>query len=301
MSALGWLGVALVIALVGLAAVGDRASGYRFDAQDTEHALQGPSVRHWMGSDALGRDLFARVAEGGRVSLLVALGSTALALAIGVVYGGLSGYVGGRLDGWLMRGVDIVYSLPDVLVIVLLTEVLQAALTGVPDLYRRLLALVCALGLVGWVSVARLVRGLILQAREEAWVEAARATGVRGGRLLARHILPNVAGPILVTAAFRIPAAILAESTVSFIGLGIQPPFSSWGVLANDGFLAMRSYPYLILFPSLAILATLLGFHLLGEALRDALDPRRRRRAAGPLPPSGRMGNLLRPRSEETH
>jgi oligopeptide transport system permease protein len=124
--------------------------------------------------------------------------------------------------------------------------------------------------------VARLVRGLILQAREEPWVEAARAAGVRGPRLLARHILPNVSGPILVTAAFRIPAAILAESTVSFIGLGIQPPFSSWGVLANDGFLAMRSYPHLILFPSLAILLTLLGFHLLGESLRDHFDPRRR-------------------------
>ena len=147
-------------------------------------------------------------------------------------------------------------------------------LTGVPDLYRRVLALGLALGLVGWVSVARLVRGLVLQAREEAWVEAARATGVGHTRLLLRHILPNVSGPILVTATFRIPAAILAESTVSFLGLGIQPPFSSWGVLASDGFTAMRSFPHLILLPSLAILLTLVGFHLLGDSLRDALDPR---------------------------
>jgi oligopeptide transport system permease protein len=216
------------------------------------------------------------MSEGARVSLLLALGSTLLALCIGVGYGGVSGYVGGRLDAWLMRGVDVVYSLPDILVIVLLTEVFQALLTGVPDLYRRLLALGLALGLVGWVSVARLVRGLVLQAREEAWVEAARAMGVGSRRLLLRYILPNISGPILVTATFRIPAAVLAESTVSFLGLGIQPPFASWGVLASDGFAAMRSYPHLILFPSLAILVTLIGFHLLGDALRDRLDPRGR-------------------------
>jgi oligopeptide transport system permease protein len=263
-----------VVLLLVIAAFGDSISGYTFDEQDTAAALQAPGAGHWLGTDALGRDVAARLAEGGRVSLLVALGSTILALAIGISYGGVSGYVGGRLDGWLMRWVDVAYSLPDVLLIVILIEVFDAGLQSVPDLYRRLLALVLALGLVGWVSVARLVRGLILQAREEAWVEAARATGVRGPRLLVRHILPNVSGPILVTAAFRIPAAILAESTVSFIGLGIQPPFSSWGVLANDGFLAMRSYPHLILFPSLAILLTLLGFHLLGESLRDWIDPR---------------------------
>ncbi len=274
MSTGGWLGAVLVTALVALALVGDDVSGYRFDAQDTAHALEGPSAAHWMGADALGRDVFARIAEGGRVSLLVALGSTAVALLIGVVYGGISGYVGGRLDGWMMRAVDAVYALPDVLVIVLLTEVFHGLMQDVPDLYRRLLALVLALGLVGWVSVARLVRGLVLQAREEAWVEAARAIGVRGPRLLFRHILPNVSGPILVTATLRVPQAILAESIVSFIGLGIQPPFASWGVLASDGFAAMRSYPHLIVAPSLAILTSLVGLHLLGEQLRERLDPR---------------------------
>ena len=274
MSPGGWLGALLVTALVALALVGDDVSGYRFDAQDTAHALEGPSAAHWMGADALGRDVFARIAEGGRVSLLVALGSTAVALLIGVGYGGISGYVGGRLDGWMMRAVDAVYALPDVLVIVLLTEVFHGLMQDVPDLYRRLLALVLALGLVGWVSVARLVRGLVLQAREEAWVEAARAIGVRGPRLLFRHILPNVSGPILVTATLRVPQAILAESIVSFIGLGIQPPFASWGVLASDGFAAMRSYPHLIVAPSLAILTSLVGLDLLGEQLRERLDPR---------------------------
>ena len=276
MRALGWIGAGLVVLLVVVALLGDSVSAYRFDEQDVQHTLEGPSAAHPAGTDALGRDLLARMSEGARVSLLLALGSTLLALCIGVGYGGVSGYVGGRLDAWLMRGVDVVYSLPDILVIVLLTEVFQALLAGVPDLYRRLLALGLALGLVGWVSVARLVRGLVLQAREEAWVEAARAMGVGNRRLLLRYILPNISGPILVTATFRIPAAVLAESTVSFLGLGIQPPFASWGVLASDGFAAMRSYPHLILFPSLAILVTLIGFHLLGDALRDRLDPRAR-------------------------
>ncbi|MBM4334370.1 MAG: ABC transporter permease [Deltaproteobacteria bacterium] len=272
----GLLGALLIAALVALSLAGDRVAGVRFDAQDAEHALEPPSRAHWLGTDALGRDLLARVSEGARVSLLVAIGATTLALLIGLGYGLLAGWVGGRVDGWLMRIVDVVYALPDVLVIVLLIEVLQGTLAAVPDIARRVAALVVALGFVGWVGIARLVRALVLQAREELWVEAARALGLRDRRILLRHVLPNVAGPILVAAAFQIPAAILAESTLSFIGLGIQPPFSSWGTLASDGFEAMRSYPHLILFPCLAILLALVGFHLLGEAMRAALDPRSR-------------------------
>jgi oligopeptide transport system permease protein len=176
----------------------------------------------------------------------------------------------------MMRAVDVIYALPDVLVIVLSIEALSVLLAGLPDLWRRLAALALALGFAGFVGVARLVRALVLQAREEVWVEAARATGAHPARILVRHVLPNIAAPVWVSAAFRIPAAILAESTLSFIGLGIQPPFSSWGTLANDGFEAMRSYPHLILFPCVAILCSLLGFHLLGEALRERLDPRGR-------------------------
>ncbi len=272
----GAIGALLIAGLVGLALAGDRVAGARFDAQDSAHALEAPTRAHWFGTDALGRDLLARVTEGARVSLLVAVGATSLALVIGLAYGLLAGWVGGRVDGWMMRAVDIVYALPDVLVIVLLIEVLQGTLVGVPDIARRIAALVVALGFVGWVGIARLVRALVLQAREEVWVEAARALGLRNRRILLRHVLPNVAGPILVAAAFQIPAAILAESTLSFIGLGIQPPFSSWGTLASDGFEAMRSYPHLILFPCLAILLALVGFHLLGEMLRGALDPRNR-------------------------
>jgi len=274
--ALGALGAFLIAALVFLALAGDRVAGYRFDAQDSAHALEPPSHAHWLGTDALGRDQLARLAEGARVSLLVAAGATGLALLIGLGYGLAAGWIGGRVDGLMMRVVDVVYALPDVLVIVLLIEVLQVTLAGVPDVARRVAALVAALGFVGWVGVARLVRALVLQAREETWVEAARALGLRNRRILLRHVLPNISGPILVAAAFQIPAAILAESTLSFIGLGIQPPFSSWGTMASDGFEAMRSYPHLILFPCVAIFLALLGFHLLGELLRDALDPHRR-------------------------
>jgi len=275
-TARGKIGAELVLSLALLALAGDRIAGYRFDAQDTAHALETPSRAHWFGCDALGRDLLARLCEGGRVSLVVAVGATALALAFGLVYGALAGWIGGRVDALLMRGVDVIYALPDVLVTVLLIEVLSAALAGLPDLWRRLAALALALGFAGFVGVARLVRALVLQAREETWVEAARASGAHPARILVRHVLPNIAAPLLVSAAFRIPAAILSESTLSFIGLGIQPPFSSWGTLASDGFEAMRSYPHLILFPCVAILCSLLGFHLLGEELRERLDPRDR-------------------------
>jgi oligopeptide transport system permease protein len=275
MSRTGALGAGLLVVLLGGALLGDRVSGYRFDTQDPDRALEAPSGEHWMGTDPLGRDLFARIVEGSRVSLVVAVGSTAIALLIGIAYGALSGYVGGRFDDLLMRAVDVLYSLPDLLLIILVKEVLQSTLVGVSDLLRTEVALVLGLSLTSWVGVARLTRGLVLQAREEAWVEAARALGACGPRVLLRHVLPNVAGPLVVTATFRIPAAILAESTVSFIGLGVQPPFASWGVLAADGFTAMRSFPHLILFPSLAIGIALLAFHLLGDALRDALDPRR--------------------------
>lgn len=270
----GLLGAGMLVSLLAVAISGDTISGYRYDAQAVDRALEGPSPEHWMGTDALGRDQVARLAEGARVSLVVAVASTVIALLIGLVYGGVSGYLGGRVDGFLMRVVDVLYSLPDILLIILIKQLLEGGLAGVPDLYRTLVAVVLALAFSSWVAVARLVRGLVLQSREEAWVEAARAGGVSGPRILFRHILPNIAGPILVTLSFRIPAAILAESTVSFIGLGIQPPFASWGVLASDGFEAMRSYPHLILFPGAAIAATLLAFYWLGDALRDALAAR---------------------------
>lgn len=232
--------------------------------------LEGPSWSHWLGTDGLGRDLFTRIFYGARVSLTVGIGTALIALIIGSLYGLISGYAGGPLDNLLMRIVDVFYSLPDLLIFILLSLLLGRNIAGV----------LLALGLVSWVRFARIARGQVLQAKEFVYVEGARAIGASHLRIILRHILPNIAGPILVTLTFSIPAAILAESTLSFIGLGINDPYSewgtSWGTLAQDGWRAMRTYPHIILFPGLAIFFTILAFNFLGNGLRDILDPKGR-------------------------
>lgn len=238
---------------------------YSFQAQDTLNTLAVPSVAHWMGTDYLGRDLLSRLVYGARVSLFIGMATTLVALVIGTVYGAISGYVGGRTDSIMMRVVDVVFALPDLLMIILIMVVLGRGLTGI----------FLALTMVSWVTVARLVRGEVLRIKEFTFVEAARALGASHARIIFLEILPNLWGVLIVTLTFRIPVAILAESTLSFIGLGIAPPFSSWGSLANDGWTAIKFYPHLILFPSLAIFLTILSFNFLGEGLRDAMDPHR--------------------------
>lgn len=232
--------------------------------------LAGPSAAHWFGTDPLGRDLFTRVFAGARVSLAVGLGTALLALAIGTLYGLVSGYAGGRTDAFLMRAVDVCYGLPDALLFILLS-----LLVG-----RDLMGVLLALGLVSWMRFARVARGEVLRAKEQLYVEGARAIGAGHARVLLRHILPNVSGPIVVTLTFTVPAAILAESTLSFIGLGINDPYSpwgtSWGTLAQEGWRALRSYPHLIAFPGAAIFVTILAFNLIGNRLREILDPRAR-------------------------
>lgn len=237
---------------------------------DERHVLEGPNLGHWLGTDELGRDLLTRILYGARVSIVVGLGTALIAMIIGGLYGLISGYLGGAPDSLLMRIVDIFYGLPDLLIFVLISLFLGRNVGGV----------LIALGLIAWVRFARISRGQVLQAKEMAYVEGARAVGAPHGRILLRHILPNILAPVLVTLTFSIPSAILAESTLSFIGLGINDPYSnwgtSWGTLAQDGWRAMRSYPHIILFPGLAIFFTILAFNFLGDALRDILDPRRR-------------------------
>jgi oligopeptide transport system permease protein len=258
-----------VIALVLLAAVFAPAlAPYPYDAQDTAALYAPPSDAHWMGTDRLGRDLFSRVIYGTRTSLLIGLCSALVALALGTVYGAISGYVGGRTDQVMMRGLEVLYALPDLLVIILLSVLLG----------RGVISMVTAISLVGWMTVARLVRGEILRWREQPFVEAARASGASHTRILLWHLLPQTIGPLIVTLTFRIPAGILAESTVSFVGLGIAPPQTSWGSLAGEGWSAIKFYPHVILFPSLVIFVTMLAFNLLGDRLQDALDPARSRR-----------------------
>jgi oligopeptide transport system permease protein len=235
-----------------------------------DNLLAGPSWTHPMGTDALGRDLLTRVLYGARVSMTVGIGTALIALIIGTTYGLISGFKGGGLDDFMMRLVDIFYGLPDMLIFILLSLLLGKSIGG----------LLLALGLVTWVRFARITRGQVLQAKEFVYVEGARAMGAPRRRILMRHILPNILGPILVTLTFSIPAAILAESTLSFIGLGINDPYSgwgtSWGTLAQDGWRAMRAYPHIIFFPAGAIVLTILAFNTVGNALRDLLDPRTR-------------------------
>jgi len=256
----------LVLSIALVAVLAPLLTPYPYDAQDSKHLLQAPTWEHLMGTDRLGRDLLSRLIYGARLSLTIGILTAATAMLIGTLYGAISGYVGGWLDDSLMRCVDVVYALPDLLLIILIKTMIEQDLLGI----------LLALSLVSWVTVARIIRGEVLRLRESAYVEAARALGMSHARILLRHVMPNTMGPLIVTLTFRIPAAILAESTLSFVGIGIHPPMASWGSLAQEGWSAMKFYPHLILFPSLAIFITMLAFNILGDSLRDAFHPDRR-------------------------
>ena len=256
----------LLITLLGFLA--PWVSPYALGGLEEKRLLESPSWSHWMGTDGLGRDLFTRVLYGARVSLAVGLGTSLIALVIGTIYGLIAGFKGGNWDHAMMRVVDIFYGLPDMLIFILLSLLFGRNIGG----------LLIALGLVSWVRFARIARGQVLQAKEYLFVEGARSLGASRRRIVLRHILPNIVGPIIVTLTFSIPAAILAESTLSFIGIGINDPYSawgtSWGTLAQDGYRAMRSYPHVIAFPASAIFFTILAFNTLGNGVRDLLDPK---------------------------
>ncbi len=238
-------------------------SPYHFD-QTSSAILQGPSVAHWMGTDELGRDLLARIIFGARLSITIGVVTAAIAFVIGTVYGSIAGYYGGKIDSVLMRGVDVAYSLPDLLIMILIGVLAGRGTSGI----------LVSLGLVSWMGTARLVRAQLLQLQSEEFIDAARAAGQGTFEIVTRHLLPNAMGPIIVALTFTVPQAILSESTLSFIGLGLSPPACSWGTLASDGWRALRTNPHLIFFPSLFIFITVLAFNLLGDGLRDALDPR---------------------------
>jgi oligopeptide transport system permease protein len=241
---------------------------YGVGGLEAKRLLEPPSAAHWMGTDGLGRDLLTRVLYGARVSITVGVGTAFIALVIGTGYGLIAGFTGGGWDHFMMRVVDVFYGLPDMLIFILLSLLFGRNIGG----------LLVALGLVTWVRFARIARGQVLQAKEMLFVESAAALGAPRRRILLWHILPNIIGPIIVTLTFSIPSAILAESTLSFIGIGINDPYSawgtSWGTLAQDGYRAMRSYPHVIAFPAAAIFVTILAFNTLGNALRDLLDPK---------------------------
>lgn len=236
---------------------------YSYEEQNISQRLEPPSTQHWMGTDTLGRDVYSRIVYGARMSLAVGVCTAVFALLIGTFTGAIAGYFGGWSDRLLMGVVDIFYIFPSILLAILLTLLFGRGFTGI----------LVAISLTAWVTQARLVRGQVIQAREMTYVEAARAMGIGNLAIVARHILPNLWGPIIVSLTMQIPSNIMAESFLSFIGLGLQPPFSSWGTLANEGFRAMKSYPYLIIFPGTVLFVTMVAFNYLGDGLRDLLDP----------------------------
>lgn len=258
-------GAAFIAMMILVAIFGPSIAPYSYSEQDISSVLSPPSMAHKLGADPLGRDILSRLLWGTRISITVAIVTSLTALFFGTAYGAFSGYVGGRTDAVMMRFVDVMYGFPDLLLIILLTVILG----------RGMAAIVIALSVVSWVSVARLIRGEVLRLKELDFVKAASALGAGHLRIVTRHILPNTIGPLLVTLSFRIPSVILAESTLSFIGLGVEPPYPSWGNLASDGWMMIRFSPHVILFPTLAITMTMLAFNFLGDGLRDAFDPKR--------------------------
>jgi len=250
---------------------------FSFETQNIDRTLLAPNLINLLGTDSLGRDMFSRIIYGARMSMAVGVFTSVFSLFIGGLYGAVSGWLGGWTDAVLMRIIDILYAIPSLVLLILVGVIFNSVnLFDNPEL-KALTGIFLALSVVGWVSLARLVRGQILQVREMLYVESARALGASGWRIVLRHIFPNILGPIIVMLTFQIPSNILFESFLSFIGLGLQPPYSSWGVLANDGWRA-KSYPHLILYPGLALFITMLAFNLLGDGLRDAFDPKMRNR-----------------------
>ncbi len=256
----------VIVAVMGvLAVVGPWVWPYDYVTQNFAIQRQAPSWSHPFGTDLFGRDLFVRVLHGIRISLAVGVVASLISLGIGALYGAIAGYSGGRIDALMMRIVDILYSVPLILVVILLMVVFRPGLMNV----------FIALGAVYWLGMARMVRGEVLRLREVEYVTAARASGASARCIIFRHLLPNAAGPIIVTLTFNIPEAIFTESFLSFIGLGVQAPKASLGTLASDGLLYLNTQPWILLWPSLGISLLMLCFNFLGDGLRDAIDPHR--------------------------
>lgn len=253
-----------LILLFALGAVLAPLAPYRPDAVNFARAWEAPGPDHWLGTDNQGRDLFSRILHGARISFLVAAGSQTIVLALGVSQGAVAGYFAGWPSGLIVRAVDVMLAFPSLLFMILLMAVLGSGVGS----------MVLAIGMTRWAYLARIVRGSYLALREAQFVEAARSLGISDARIMFRHILPNTLSPIVVTITLGIPFAIISEAGLSFVGIGVNPPTPSWGVLLSRGFASFRGHPHLIISPALALSLTTLGFVLVGNALRDLLDPR---------------------------
>ncbi|HVG34990.1 MAG TPA: ABC transporter permease, partial [Pyrinomonadaceae bacterium] len=244
--------------------------GYSYDTIPSQREMvkaMPPSWQHLMGTDPQGRDILARVLIGGRISLMVGIVSTAVSLIIGVTYGAFAGYIGGRVDNLMMRIVDILFAIPYMMLVIVLLALFE----------KSLFLLFAALGAVSWLTMARIVRGQVLSLKNQEFVEAARSIGVSTWKIIFRHLVPNTLGPVIVYATLTIPSVMLQEAFLSYLGLGVQAPLSSWGTLAAEGSQNMAIFPWMIIFPGVTMALTLFSLNFVGDGLRDALDPQMRK------------------------
>ena len=258
------IGGGLFIGIALLCLIGPFFVPHSYETTQLAYGAQAPSWTHWFGTDELGRDILIRTLIGGRISIGVGFAATVVALVIGVVYGMIAGYNGGRIEATMMRFVDMLYALPFTIIVILLTVLLG----------RSILLIFLAIGAVEWLTMARIVRGQTKALRKQTFIDAAIVGGVPTRLILGRHILPNLLSPVIVFTTLTIPAVILLESVISFLGLGVQPPMSSWGMLINEGAVKLDIYPWMLIFPALFFSLTIFAFNFVGDGLRDALDPK---------------------------
>ncbi|MGM1049470.1 MAG: ABC transporter permease [Bacillota bacterium] len=257
-------GLVFLLLIIVMAIIGPMLTPYDYYSNNLEKTNLPPSAEHWFGTDDLGRDMFARTWMGARISLTVGFSAAAINLVIGVIYGGIMGYVGGRVDEVMNKISEIIYSIPDLLVAILLVVVFEPSLGTI----------ILALCVTGWINMSWIVRGQMMQLKNQEYALASRSLGSSGMRILFRHLLPNAMGPIIVTLTLAVPAAIFSEAVLSFLGLGVQSPSASWGTMINDALKAMIIHPWRLAFPALFISLMMLCFNLFGDGLRDALDPK---------------------------
>lgn len=261
---LAMTGLIILIFMIVVAIITPWIAPYSYDEQDLALGVSPPSNDHWLGTDIYGRDLLTRLMYGSRISLMVGFIATTVALTIGVLWGAIAGFIGGKLDALMMRFVDALYALPFTIFIILLAVIFGS----------NIVLLFIAIGAVEWLTMARIVRGQVLTVRKQEFIEAAIAMGLSSRQIIWRHVIPNVIGPIIIYITLTIPGIILLESSLSFLGLGVQAPMSSWGNMISSGVEAMDDYPWVLIFPALTLSITLFALNFLGDGLRDALDPK---------------------------
>lgn len=261
------VGLVILCLLIFMAAFGPLMTPYDYKTNDYSTVNQPPSAEHWFGTDDLGRDVFTRTWHGARISLFIGVAAALIDLFIGVIWGGIAGYKGGRTDNIMMRIADVLYGIPYLLLVILLMVVLGQSVG----------TMIIAMTITGWINMSRIVRGQVLSLKNQEYVMAAKTLGASTSRIMGKHLIPNTLGPILVTMTLTIPTAIFTEAFLSYLGLGLTPPVASWGTMASEGLPALQYYPWRLFFPATFICLTIFAFNVVGDGLQDALDPRQRK------------------------